>query len=116
MWTVLKSPFAHKTAQENFERRIHKRAIKAWDADMEVINRWVWFLRKHRMHEVGMRITRWERVPVGVGKLLEGVKAKKAGNPTEKAQKMANDIIERDLMARAGREGAQDVAVTSAPS
>ncbi|KAI9458986.1 ribosomal protein S10 domain-containing protein [Boletus coccyginus] len=34
MWTVLRGPFVHKKSQENFERRVHKRVIKAWDAEL----------------------------------------------------------------------------------
>ncbi|KAI0321244.1 ribosomal protein S10 domain-containing protein [Amylostereum chailletii] len=68
LWTVLRGPFAHKKSQENFERRIHKRAIKAYDADPEVVDRWIKYLERHSMAGVGMRIVRWHRVPVGVGK------------------------------------------------
>ncbi|PFH46538.1 hypothetical protein AMATHDRAFT_69602 [Amanita thiersii Skay4041] len=74
LWTVLKSPFVHKKSQENFERRVHKRMIKAWDADGEVVDRWVRYLVRHGIGGVGMRIVRWDRVPVGVGrKRLEDV-------------------------------------------
>ncbi|PPR03600.1 hypothetical protein CVT24_007589 [Panaeolus cyanescens] len=68
LWTVLRSPFAHKKSQENFDRKVHKRAIKAWDADPEVVQRWIAYLRKHAMPGVGMKVTVWDRVPLGVGK------------------------------------------------
>ncbi|KAL1742974.1 ribosomal protein S10 domain-containing protein, partial [Schizophyllum fasciatum] len=61
MWTVIKSPFVHKKSQENFERRTHKRVIKAWDADGEVVRRWAAYLRKHAMGGVGMRMVIWDR-------------------------------------------------------
>lgn len=48
---------------------MHKRAIKAWDTDPEVIGRWVQYLQAHQVGGVGMRIVRWERAPVGFGKL-----------------------------------------------
>ncbi|KAF8645388.1 hypothetical protein AX16_007890 [Volvariella volvacea WC 439] len=67
LWTVLRSPFAHKKSQENFERKVHKRGIKAWDADPEVVARWVQYLRRHALGGVGMRVTRWEHLPLGVG-------------------------------------------------
>ncbi|KAF8808950.1 ribosomal protein S10 [Phlegmacium glaucopus] len=67
LWTVIRSPFAHKKSQENFERRVHKRAIKAWDADPEVVQRWIAYLRKNAMPGVGMKITIWDRVPLGMG-------------------------------------------------
>jgi small subunit ribosomal protein S10 len=68
LWTVPKSPFVHKAAQENFERKVHKRAIKVWDADPEVVERWVRFLDAHSEGGVGMRVVRWERAPVGIGR------------------------------------------------
>jgi len=67
MWTVPKGPFAHKKAQENFERKVHKRAIKAWDADEQVVERWLTYLERHILAGVGMRSTRWQRAPVGIG-------------------------------------------------
>ena len=67
LWTVIRSPFAHKKSQENFERRVHKRAIKAWDADPEVVQRWILYLRKNAMPGVGMKVTVWDRVPLGIG-------------------------------------------------
>ncbi|KAH9475366.1 37S ribosomal protein S10, mitochondrial [Psilocybe cubensis] len=67
LWTVLRSPFAHKKSQENFDRKVHKRAVKAWDADPEVVQRWIAYLRAHAMAGVGMRVTTWERLPLGVG-------------------------------------------------
>lgn len=55
LWTVPKGPFVHKKSQENFERRTHKRVIKVWDADAQVVDRWLEFLRIHAMAGVGMR-------------------------------------------------------------
>jgi small subunit ribosomal protein S10 len=68
LWTVPKSPFVHKGAQENFERKVHKRAIKVWDADPEVVERWIRFLDAHSEGGVGLRVVRWDRAPVGVGR------------------------------------------------
>ena len=67
LWTVIRSPFAHKKSQENFERKVHKRAIKAWDADPDVVERWILYLRKNAMPGVGMKVTTWERLPLGFG-------------------------------------------------
>ncbi|KAI0653127.1 ribosomal protein S10 domain-containing protein [Cubamyces menziesii] len=74
LWTVLRGPFAHKKAQENFERRTHKRVIKAWDANPEVVDMLVAYLEKHIAAGVGMRAVKWTRAPVGVGsKTVEAV-------------------------------------------
>ncbi|KAJ7475220.1 ribosomal protein S10 domain-containing protein [Mycena galericulata] len=68
LWTVLRGPFAHKKAQENFERKVHRRGLKAWDADPGVIDLWFKYLRRHAMGGVGMRCVKWERMPLGVGR------------------------------------------------
>jgi small subunit ribosomal protein S10 len=46
---------------------VHKRAIKAWDADPEVVQHWISYLRKNAMPGIGMKITFWDRVPLGIG-------------------------------------------------
>jgi small subunit ribosomal protein S10 len=99
LWTVPKSPFVHKSAQENFERKVHKRAIKVWDADGEVVERWVRFLAAHAEGGVGMRVVRWDRAPVGVGQqalkaVEERLMAKKKGGET--IRKLGEKIVERE--------------------
>ena len=101
MWTVLKGPFAHKKKQENFERKVHKRAIKAWDADPEVVERWVKYLENHAMGGVGMRTIKWERARVGVGKdRLEHVKGQMRLAPTtssDKVKALGEKIVQQEL-------------------
>ncbi|GJJ11505.1 hypothetical protein Clacol_005738 [Clathrus columnatus] len=65
LWTVPRSPFVHKKSQENFERIVHKRLIKAWDADPIVIGTWVNYLKEYHVEGVGLRIVRWEHAPIG---------------------------------------------------
>ncbi|KAJ7730902.1 hypothetical protein DFH07DRAFT_848322 [Mycena maculata] len=67
LWTVLRGPFAHKKSQENFERKVHRRGIKAYDADPVVVDLWFKYLQRHAMGGVGMRCVKWERMPLGVG-------------------------------------------------
>jgi small subunit ribosomal protein S10 len=67
LFTVLKSPFIFKKAQENFERKTHKRAVKVWDTHPDVLNVWLRYLEEHMMPGVGMRVVRWERCAVGIG-------------------------------------------------
>ncbi|KAF7313243.1 DNA-directed RNA polymerase [Mycena kentingensis (nom. inval.)] len=71
LWTVPRSPFAYKKSQENFERKVHRRGLKAFDADPEVVDLWFSYLRKHAMGGVGIRCVKWERMPLGVGATLE---------------------------------------------
>lgn len=104
LWTVLRSPFAHKKSQENFDRRVHKRAIKAWDAHPDVVQRWVDYLRKHAMPGVGMRVTTWQRMPLGVGVPAlkrDQVSAKDAavrptGTATKQIEELAQKIIKEE--------------------
>ncbi|KAG8807421.1 mitochondrial 37S ribosomal protein rsm10 [Serendipita sp. 399] len=60
--TVLRSPFIHKKSQENWERKTHKRAIKVWDCNPELLTGWLAWLERNGIAGVGMRVTRWEYV------------------------------------------------------
>jgi len=88
----LRSPFAHKKSQENFDRKVHKRAIKAWDAHPEVVQRWVTYLRTHAIAGVGMRVTTWERIPVGMGSSSAFVQDDSAQNLTVDAPAKIRDL------------------------
>lgn len=101
LWTVLKGPFAHKKKQENFERKVHKRAIKAWDADPQVVERWVKYLENHAMGGVGMRVIKWERTKVGIGKdRLEHVKGQiriTSATNANKVKALGEKIVRQEL-------------------
>lgn len=71
LWTVVRAPFAGKKSQENFERKVHRRGLKAFDADPAVVELWFKYLQRHAMGGVGMRCVRWERMPLGVGQKLD---------------------------------------------
>lgn len=72
LYTVPRSPFAHKKSQENFWKKEHKRAIKVYDGDGEVVRAWLAYLRKEAMGGVGMKAQLMERREVGWGKRLVG--------------------------------------------
>jgi small subunit ribosomal protein S10 len=104
LWTVLRSPHVHKKSQENFERKVYKRAIKAWDADPEVVDRWCQYMRKHALGGVGMRVAKWKRMPLGVGKtqLVEVEERFGLGGPTrerdgERIKKLGEKIVAEEL-------------------
>ncbi|KZT20721.1 ribosomal protein S10 [Neolentinus lepideus HHB14362 ss-1] len=114
LWTVPRSPFVHKKAQENFERRVHKRLVKAWDADPTVVERWVRYLEKNAMPGVGMRIVRWERAPVGVGEKVyiearKGVR-ERVVTDKERMKRLGEQIVQKELAPT------QTVATTVATS
>ncbi|TRM66652.1 hypothetical protein BD626DRAFT_483371 [Schizophyllum amplum] len=109
MWTVIKSPFVHKKSQENFERKTHKRVIKAWDADGEVVRRWAAYLRKHAMGGVGMRVVMWDRLALHPeasaqtltnGK-LEDLEASRRETPREKIRALGEEILREELKSGA---------------
>lgn len=64
-WTVIRSNFAHKKSQENFERLTHRRLIQIQDGNVEVVQAWLAFLRKHAFHGVGMKANIWEFSSMG---------------------------------------------------
>lgn len=64
-WTVLKSNFVNKTAQENFERITMKRLITVYDGEPSVVEVWLAFLRKWQYHGVGMKANVWQWEPTG---------------------------------------------------
>ncbi|RPD58294.1 hypothetical protein L227DRAFT_587265 [Lentinus tigrinus ALCF2SS1-6] len=102
LWTVLRGPFVHKKSQENFERKTHKRVLKAWDAHPDVVNMLVQYLEKH--------IAPWA-VPVGVGqKKMESVVGYMRLDEQVRAEKLkalSEQIVQQDLArAAAGSEGA----------
>jgi small subunit ribosomal protein S10 len=113
IWTVPKSPFVFKTSQENFERRVHKRALKAYDAHPAVVDAWVRFLHAHADAGVGVRVVRWERAELGVGaQALAYVVEHDMGRKRsagEKVKAMGDKIVQRELEAPA------DAAAPSAP-
>ncbi|EXJ80268.1 hypothetical protein A1O1_08410 [Capronia coronata CBS 617.96] len=59
-WTVLKSNFVNKKAQENFERITLKRLITVFDGQPEVVEIWLAFLRKWQFYGVGMKANVWQ--------------------------------------------------------
>lgn len=100
LWTVIRSPFAHKKSQENFERKVHKRAIKAWDADLEVVEKWIKYIRLHAMGGVGIKVTRWEHVPMGVGQtMLKDVELEleRRSSPAEEIKELGEKILREEM-------------------
>jgi small subunit ribosomal protein S10 len=107
LWTVPKSPFVHKKSQENFDRKTHKRAIKAWDTEPEVIERWIRYLQMHPLAGVGMRVVRWERAPVSIGqKIMQNVQGQLGETETSRRQveQLSKKIIEQELAAATAKD------------
>ncbi|CDO70677.1 hypothetical protein BN946_scf184761.g15 [Trametes cinnabarina] len=121
LWTVLRGPFVHKKSQENFERRTHKRVLKAWDAHPEAVELLVQYLEKHIAAGVGMRVVRWTRAPVGVGaKTMEAVKGQlrvdKEGVSAEKVKALGEQIVKEELKAAGASTSAEGAVEKAAPA
>lgn len=78
---------------------MHKRAIKAWDADPEVVEQWIKYIRLHGMGGVGIKVTRWEHLPIGVGRtMLEGVELELDKTlPAEEIKELGEKILKEEM-------------------
>ncbi|GAA5877008.1 hypothetical protein JCM8547_007491 [Rhodosporidiobolus lusitaniae] len=72
LFTVPRSPFAHKKSQQNFWRKEHKRAVKVYDGNEEVVQAWFAYLRKEALPGVGMKAQVFTYREPGWGKDLVG--------------------------------------------
>ncbi|KAJ2656926.1 mitochondrial 37S ribosomal protein rsm10 [Coemansia sp. RSA 1199] len=66
-WTVLKSPFVHKSKQEVFERRTYKRVVYIYDTNPEVVQKWLDYIGKNAVAGVGMKYWLNEYEPLDIG-------------------------------------------------
>jgi small subunit ribosomal protein S10 len=68
-----------------------------------VVERWVRYLRKHGIGGVGMRVVRWERTPLGIGRRkLEDVGTQLEAAREEAAKgaeikKLGENIIKHEI-------------------
>ncbi|QLQ80436.1 hypothetical protein HG537_0D04360 [Torulaspora globosa] len=91
-WTVIRSPFAHAKSKENFERHTHKRLIRVWDTNPEIVQIWLSYISKHAITGVGMKCNVYQRS----GLSLEMDKFSEASLPetVSDGSKMGNTIDE----------------------
>ncbi|KAI0245965.1 hypothetical protein BJV78DRAFT_1286921 [Lactifluus subvellereus] len=100
---VVSLPTRRTLWTENFERRVHARAFKAFDADAEIVDRWVRYLEAHALPGVGMRVVRWHRLPIGIGHshLQSVVGRMHLGKATnrQKMKELGDEIVEVESQA-----------------
>lgn len=65
-WTVIRSPFVHAKSKENFERHTHKRLLRVWDTNPEVLDLLVAYVKKHSMVGIGMKCNVYTREPIKI--------------------------------------------------
>ncbi|KAF9908754.1 mitochondrial 37S ribosomal protein rsm10 [Linnemannia zychae] len=99
-WTVNKSPFVYKKAQETFERKTHKRLLAIKDTHPDVVRRWVQFLSQNSIAGVGMKVTVWENEELGVGqKKLDKIKKGESRNRSVAAMMAEGEEPSKEVKA-----------------
>ncbi|PWN51057.1 ribosomal protein S10 [Violaceomyces palustris] len=94
LWTVPKGPFVHKKSQENFWRKTHSRAIKLWDANDQVVDRLMHFLRIHAMPGVGMKAELYRHHSLGIGsRMLEESRSSRRNTSTSSSSKETSTTV-----------------------
>lgn len=107
-WTVIRSPFIHAKSKENFERRTHKRLIRVYDSNPEVVEVWLATLSKHAMPGVGMKANVYTHETIDIAKQLEN---QKLGKLTEEEfEQEASSINEKAELARKAGIDPRDVS------
>ncbi|GAA6060381.1 hypothetical protein JCM10212_004634 [Sporobolomyces blumeae] len=96
LFTVPRSPFAHKKSQQNFWRKEHKRAIKVWDGNEEVVQAWLAYLRREALGGVGMKAQVFTYRPVGWGQKLGTGDLEEVGEQglESEVERLAKDLQE----------------------
>ncbi|SCU83559.1 LAFA_0D04302g1_1 [Lachancea sp. 'fantastica'] len=69
-WTVIRSPFAQAKSKENFERHTHKRLIRVWDSNPEVVELWLSYISKHSIAGVGIKCNMYQKEGVKLQQTL----------------------------------------------
>ncbi|KAL1405106.1 mitochondrial 37S ribosomal protein rsm10 [Vanrija albida] len=92
--TVLKSPFVHKKAQQNFERKTHRRTIKVFDTEREVLDLYLRYLRRNGIAGVGIKAYVHEYVEYGFarGEIAE-LEGQVKGKDAAELEKATAEIV-----------------------
>ncbi|KAJ2445921.1 mitochondrial 37S ribosomal protein rsm10 [Coemansia sp. RSA 2337] len=101
-WTVLKSPFVHKSAMEVFERRTHKRLLVIRDTDPEVLQKWLKYVNDNIPPGIGMRYKLTEYEPLDIGAQIEN--AITTGNPGTIDQEALSSSNYLESVVKRGRK------------
>lgn len=114
LWTVPRSPFVHKKSQENFWRKTHSRAIKLYDANDQVVDRWLHFLRIHALPGVGQKAELFRYHELGVGsKLMEEAKAlqrSSSSSALDEASKKDEAVVDSSAPEGSSAESIKKIA------
>lgn len=92
--TVIKSPFVHKKSMENFTRITHKRSIKIYDTDPEVLDMFLRYLKRNSVGGVGIKcyVHEWEEFGFG-SKDIAPIEHLKEANSKIQAAARVKDLV-----------------------
>ena len=112
-WTLLKSNFVNKKAQENFERVTHKRLVTILDGEKSVIETWLAFIRRWQFYGVGMKANVWAWESLEVGKNMDKAYEEEIEKQLEEKMKLFgfSERSKRSLEKMIERQGPRQVAV-----
>lgn len=65
-WTVIKSPFVHAKSKENFERFTHKRLLRCYDTNDQVIQLLLAHISKYSIAGVGVKCNLFKNEPINM--------------------------------------------------
>lgn len=63
-WTVLSSPFVHKTSRTQFERRTHERLVQCFNLHDELVGRLLWYVRMNAPPDVDISARSFSYLPM----------------------------------------------------
>lgn len=75
LYTVIRSPFAQAKSKENFHRITHRRTLKAYDAEPEIVDLWLSYVNKHKIANVEYAAQITTREPVDFAEKLANLTA-----------------------------------------
>lgn len=92
--TVLKSPFVHKKSMENFTRITHKRTIKIYDTDPDVLDLFLRYLKRNAVGGVGIKCYINEYEEFGFGsKDIAPIEHLKQANTQAEARVRVRELV-----------------------
>lgn len=99
LYTVIRAPFVHAKTKENFERKTHKRMIRAWDANPEILDVWFSVLNKHSMAGVGIKTNVFVQESMSALKELDDVSFKVEELPYLNSDMETSDVVKQRVGA-----------------
>jgi small subunit ribosomal protein S10 len=65
---INKSPFVHGKSREVYDYKTYRYSIDVFNADEEVVERWIYYLKEHAPPGIRLIVDKWETREIGYGK------------------------------------------------